>query len=258
MNVDQALRSIEVAFPETPDVAPFVVARLAQPTRAPWWQRPVVAAAAVVIAVVIAVVGLVPAARDQVASWLGIRGVTVETVAPPTSSQQPAASSTTTGSRQPAADSPVASGLGEGLVLGTEVLNVEQVAGFDPLFPSLGRPDRQFVDEQGRAWFLYAARDGLPETAVAGVGLIVAQFPFDSPGIAKQVFAEGAEFVEFGDYLSIWVQGPHRLELLESDGSVVDGRSAGNTLLWEQGELTIRIETALPQEQTIAIAETFE
>lgn len=262
MNIDQALRSIEVAYPDAPDVVAAVLDRVVRPVRPPWWQRPVVAAAAVVLVVIVAVVGLVPAARDELASWLGIRGVTVETVAPPTGSQQPATSSPTTSSQPSAAGGPVASGLGEGLVLGAEVIDVEAAAGFDPLYPSLGRPNRQFVDEQGRAWMLFRARVGLPETAVADVGMIVAQFPFDVPGVTKRIGGEvgsgGAEFVEFGDgVFGLWVPGPHELELLEADGSVVAGRSAGNTLLWEQGELTLRMETALPLDQAIAIAETF-
>jgi hypothetical protein len=154
----------------------------------------------------------------------------------------------------------VASGLGEGLVLGQEIvsLTVASVAGFEPLYPSLGLPDREFVDAQGRAWMLYSARPGLPETAVDGVGMIVTEFPFDSPGITKRIAPEGVGFVDFGDGLyGIWVPGPHDLELLEADGSVVDGRSAGNTLLWEQGELTVRMETALSRQEAIAIAESF-
>lgn len=266
MNIDQALRSVEVAFPETPDVAPVVLAELMRPARAPWWRRPVVAVAAVVVAVVVAVVGLVPAARDQVASWLGIRGVTVETVAPPTTDRRPEATGPTTSTSVPPttieqpAPLPVQSGLGAGLLLGREIvsLTVEGVAGFEPLYPALGLPDREFVDAQGRAWMLYSARPGLPEVSVDGVGMIVAQFPFDTPGIAKQVVADGAEFVEFGDELfGLWVPGPHGLQIFDADGSMVDGRSAGNTLLWEQGDLTMRIETSLSLSDAVAIAESF-
>ena len=217
-----------------------------------------VAAAAVVLVVVVAVVGLVPAARDEVASWLGIRGVTVETAV---------ATSTSTSTSTPATTlapmGRVEAGLGEGLVLGREVIDVEAAAGFEPLYPALGRPNRQFVDDQGRAWMLFRERVGLPATAVADVGMIVAQFPFDVPGVTKRVGGEAgsedAEFVEFGDgFIGLWVPGPHQLDVLEADGSIADGRSAGNTLLWEQGELTMRIETALPLEAAIAIAETFE
>ncbi len=64
--------------------------------------------------------------------------------------------------------------------------------------------------------------------------------------------------MEFGDGLfGLWLPGPHELVLPDADGSAVGGRSAGNTLLWEQGGLTIRIETALTKAEAVAIAETF-
>ncbi len=93
MNWTQALSSLgeSIVYPPSPDVSGDVVARItAEPV--PWWRRPVVMAAAVTAAVVLLIVGLVPAAREEVASWFGIGGVTIETLPPPTAA--PAASTT--------------------------------------------------------------------------------------------------------------------------------------------------------------------
>jgi hypothetical protein len=155
----------------------------------------------------------------------------------------------------------VASGLGTGLRLGQEIvsLSIDQIAGFEVRYPEIGLPDRQFVDAGGRVWLLYSARPGLPETQIPGVGMIVTQFRPDSPGITKRIFAGDAEFVETDDIFGLWLEGPHEVLLPEADGSAVDGRSAGNTLLWEHSdELTIRIETALSKAEAVAIAETFD
>jgi len=263
MNIDQALGDLRsrIAYPPEPDVTAAVIARVAE-TAVPWWRRPRPVAALAATAIVLLVVGLVPATREQVASWLGIRGVTVETLAPPAATTAQTPTPTTAPSPTAADDSqPVQSGLGAGLVLGREVISLttEQVAGFRPLYPAIGLPDREFVDEGGRVWQLYGVREGLPETQVPGVGMIVTQFRAESPGITKRVATEDVAFVDFGDGLfGLWLVGPHQLLLPDAAGSAVDGRSAGNTLLWEQGDLTIRIETALARDAAVAIAEKFE
>jgi hypothetical protein len=261
MNWVQALGSLgeRIVYPPPPDVSLAVIERITEPPPLPWWRRPVVLRAAVATAVVVLVVGLIPAARDQVASWLGIGGVTIETV-PPSTAPAIAPAPTATATTQAAAGV-VQSGLGQGLALGREIvsLTVEGQVGFRPLYPELGLPDREFVDNGGRAWLLYSSRRGLPETAVEGVGMIVTEFQADSAGIIKQISTGDADFVEFGDgYFGVWLPGPHQLVLPDADGSAVDGRSAGNTLLWEQDGLTIRIETALSKAEAVAVAESFE
>jgi hypothetical protein len=267
MNWVQALDSLgdRIVYPPLPDVSIAVVERITATPRPRWWRHPVVLTGAVATAVVVLVVGLIPAARDQVASWFGIGGVTIETIAPTTAPQITSPPATSGGAATPATTEPVLgvieSGLGEGLRLGQEIvsLTLEGAAGFRPLYPGLGLPDREFVDDGGRAWLLYSARPGLPETAVPGVGMIVTEFQADSAGIIKQISTGDADFVEFGEGIfGVWLPGPHQLVLPEAAGSAVNGRSAGNTLLWEQDGLTLRIETALSRDEAVAIAETFE
>ncbi|MEE8331861.1 MAG: hypothetical protein V3R84_08820 [Acidimicrobiia bacterium] len=279
MNWAEALHSLResINYPPEPDVSGEVLARItAAPV--PWWRRPVVQLAAVTAAIVVLVVGLVPAAREEVASWLGIGGVTIETLPPPTAAPVTAPTSSSapvstappsTTAVPPLLPGAVESGLGEGLRLGQEIvsLTVEGAVGFRPLYPALevpgrdyrlGQPDREFVDKGGRAWMLYGSQRGLPEMQLPGLGMIVTQFEADSSGILKQISAGDIEFIELGDgVLGLWLPGPHQLVLPDADGSAVDGRSAGNTLLWEQGGLTLRLESALSRDQAIAIAETF-
>lgn len=278
MNWVEALHSLRerVVYPPSPDVSGEVLARItATPVR--WWRRPVVQLAAVAAAIVVLVVGLVPAAREEVASWLGIGGVTIETLPPPTaapvtappSSDTPASPPSTT-AVMPLFPGTVESGLGEGLRLGREIVSptVEGAVGFRPLYPAqeipgydfvLDRPDRVFVDDGGRAWMLYGSQRGLPEMQLPDLGMIVTQFEADSSGIIKQIAGGTLDFVDFGNgNFGVWLPGPHELILPDADGSAVDGRSAGNTLLWEQDGRTLRIESALSREETIAIAETFD
>ncbi len=120
--------------------------------------------------------------------------------------------------------------------------------------------DAVFADS-GRLWLLYASRPGLPDTAAPGIGAIVTEFPFaTSPGLTKELVggASGADFIEVAGEIGAWIEGPHELILPDLDGSAVQGRSAGNTLLWERGRLTIRLEVALPLNDALRIAVSFE
>jgi hypothetical protein len=55
-----------------------------------------------------------------------------------------------------------------------------------------------------------------------------------------------------------WIAGkPHVLMFLDPNGNVIDDsvRLAGNVLLWERGDLTLRIEGALTLDQALAVAQ---
>ena len=280
IDIDRALHDLadRMEYPETPDLTDSVLRSItAEPTRtrrAAW--RPTVVKVGAALAVVMLVVALIPAAREEVASWLGLRGVTIvdapATTAPPapTTALPPSTTfdlpPTTVGLPPTTVGLPpttVGSGLGIGLDLGEQTTLEEAAAlvGFEPLIPSaLGQPDAVFADE-GRLWMLYVPRPGLPETAAPGVGAIVTQFPFaTAPGLTKSVIggAAGGTFIEVAGEFGVWLEGPHELILPDLDGSGVQGRSAGNTLLWERGQLTLRLEVALPLSDAVEIAVSFE
>ena len=59
----------------------------------------------------------------------------------------------------------------------------------------------------------------------------------------------------------IWISGePHAVEFIDGDGRFQEdsGRLAGNSLLWEMGVLTLRLEGVSDLERAIEIAESFK
>ena len=233
IDIDSALAelSTRIDYPATPELANRVVRAIATQRRS----RRRTLRLGIAVAGIVAVVAFIPASRDQVAAWLGLRGVTI-------------------------IETPFDSPAGNGLELGSPVSLEEATrrAGFEPLLSSnLGEPYNVFV-ENGRIWMLFEPGPLLPEMSLPGVGAIVMQFrPEHGPGIVKGVGVEGAEYIQFGGVFAVWIEGPHELMLMVPSGNAGDGRSVGNTLLWETESLTIRIETGLTQPSVLEIARSF-
>lgn len=62
------------------------------------------------------------------------------------------------------------------------------------------------------------------------------------------------------DETGIWISGePHAVLFLSEEGRVQEdsGRLVGNSLLWEMGVLTLRLEGVPDLERAIEIAESF-
>jgi hypothetical protein len=56
-----------------------------------------------------------------------------------------------------------------------------------------------------------------------------------------------------------WISGrPHFVLVVDSQGNIVedDVRLAGNVLLWERGDVTLRLEAAVTKEEAVRIAES--
>ncbi len=74
MNIEQELRALPIAFPEEPDLAPRVLARLERPARR-WWLAPALAALAAAGALL-----AIPQTRAAIFDLLRIGGVDVQRV----------------------------------------------------------------------------------------------------------------------------------------------------------------------------------
>lgn len=218
-----------VGYPPTPDLGATVRRRIAAgrcPAVGRSWLR---AAAAVALAAVL-VIALVPPVRQAVAGWFGI-GVEFVDELPPLGREL---------------------GIGEPQPLEA----VRREAGFTVLVPELlGDPDEAYLDDRQRVWLLYRAGEGRPETAIGGVGVLVAEFP-DEAGFPLAKLVDPAvttvEMVTVGGREALWIEGaPHGL-VLGTDRA----RLAANTLLWQQDDLTLRIESALTLDESVAIAES--
>jgi hypothetical protein len=279
--LEQTLTRIgrELEWPETPDLAASVTARLraettpagVEPTPAgpapaaptPAGRRRVLPAArlgrrllppagfrrALVLALVSLLVlaggvfAAVPGVRDAVLDFLGLQGATVERreTLPPAPPVRP-------------------------LDLGSRT-TLEAAAGrlaFDPLVPAdPGEPDSVYVHERapgGELSLTYRPRLGLPRAGTTGLGLLVTQIRGD---LTPEFFGKLAgpdtriERLTIGGERGAWIEGAAHLFFYRTpDGEVVDNdlRIAQNVLLLERGPLLVRLEGAFDRARALEIA----
>jgi hypothetical protein len=210
-----------------------------------WARERVLWAAAAVVLVVLAVTLVVPGPRHAVARWLGIGSVTV-----------------TYTDRVPAA-------VGRTYELGapTSVARAIQradAAGWRLAAPSAaGDPARAFVGRPAGAVSLtWAPSAELPEIGDSGIGLLLTEIPAttDAGGVAKMTTRGSTiQLVRVGDRAAYWIAGqPHEVVLTDADGDVIhdSSRLAGNTLIWTDGDVTHRLESALDRDEAVALAST--
>ncbi len=233
-NLAQALRDLgaRLDVPPAPDLAPLVRARIeAQPRRRPWVY------AAAVLAVLLA--GLALAQSEAISRWLGVRGIKI------LFDRAPRARVVTD------------------LRLGRQVslAEVRRAVPFRVLIPAaLGDPDEIYLSDDRRVSLIYKARPDLPRAHETGVGLLVTEFQAEiDPSYFKKI-ASGRtriEAVAVGGGRGYWISGAHALVYRDPSGTREDVlRVAGNVLVWERGDLTLRFESALSKEASLRIAES--
>jgi hypothetical protein len=214
-----------LAFPPTPDLAASVRARL--PERAPTlWPRRLVLVAAVLGAAVVA--GLaIPQARSAILRVFGVGAVRVQYV-----------------DKLPAVIP------GGPLDLGPEISAED--APFRLLeSPLLGTPDGLFASGNVVTQ-LYGSPDHvrLLVTQIGGRAL--------RPDVVKKVVGTttNTDFVSIAGIpeQALWIEGaPHILSLPNAPE-----RLATNTLIWTQGNRTMRLEGAESLDEAVAIAQSFQ
>jgi hypothetical protein len=132
-----------------------------------------------------------------------------------------------------------------------------------PTLPVLGEPDAVYLGQNvsgGEVSLVYGVRDGLPKTAQPGVGLLFSEFRGEiEPAFFGKVLSAGTtlEPVMVNGGRGFWIEGaPHLIFYRDASGQVHDEqlRLAGNTLLWEQDGLTLRLESALTKDEALRIA----
>lgn len=231
----------EVAFPETPDLARAVRARIAAGPRESVRVRPrrlwLALGAAVLVVVATLGLALSPSARDAVADFLGLGGIRIGYGPSP----RPASSA------------------GAKLALGapSTLAGAQDEVDFDVLVPAAAgfeSPDAVFVSQVppgGRVSLVYRPRADLPETESTGTGMIVTEFEATiGPDLGKKILSEqaGLRPTTVGGALAYWIPGPHAFYLYrDKTGEIREDtiRNAGNTLLWERDGVTLRIESEL-------------
>ncbi len=245
--VEQLLTELgrRIAFPPTPQLALLVGPRLSQPQPRPLVTRWRIALASAVA--ILAVVFGVPPVRTAIAHWLGIQGVVITPVTslPATPTSHPKS----------------------GLNLGqpTSLPAARLAAGFPVLLPqSLGAPDAVYTrsDVGPVVSLAYAPRAGLPQSGETGLGLLITEFRGSTnPQLIQKFVLPGTSVtpVTVNGGSGFWLDhAPHELAYELPDGSIdADSlRLAGPALVFERGDVTIRIEGNLSEAQALAIAGT--
>lgn len=253
-----ALRALgaRVVYPPVPDMPARVRRELeASPTapREPWWtpllRRKLATIAAAVLLLAALAVAAIPDARTTVAGWLSLPGVTIVE------------------SPKPAVENPR---IGRFFLIGVPrtLDQAREEAEFDillPALPGLEEPDEVWFDRNavgGTVSFVYYPTAEIPESAETGAGLLISQFLGElNPNMFGKGVGPGVsiETISVNGEQGLWIEGdPHSFSYTDPSGDTKSKptRLAGNTLLWHQGELTLRLESALDRDSAVAIAES--
>jgi hypothetical protein len=251
VELELALRELgpRYPYPPTPNLALAVrrriVAQPAAPVRrlALWRDPPRLALAAAVVLVLLGAAALInPTTRDAIAHFFHVRGVIVTRVSPLPST------------------SPVTP-----LNLGrrTTMADAQSAVSFPIAVPSaLGAPDAVYVDSEvpgGEVALAYAPRPGIPLVKQTDLGVLITEFRGDliAGFLTKEVGPSTTlEEVSVHGDPGWWVAGePHRvLTRIGGTDYPVSLRMAANTLIWEHGGVTYRIESGLSKADAFRIA----
>jgi len=240
--LEQRLRELgsQIEFPETPPLASTLDLRPA-PARARPSRRTlrVLAIACVLLLLAVGTAFAVPASRNAILDWLGLRGVTIERVV-----------------SLPSVPATSDLALGDPVSLEEARALVE----LDVLVPeTLGEPDEVYVDQTtpgGRATLVYRDSHG-------GIAALLTEFRGDlAPELIGKLVDANAQAQavtvtggEQGVFLS---GGPHLVFYRDANGDIREEtlRLAGNTLLWQRGDVLLRLESALPLEEALEVAQS--
>jgi hypothetical protein len=226
---EQELRALAayVDFPEERDLVPSVRARLSP--RAPRRRRALVLVLAAVL-LAIAVAFAVPPARSGILRFFHLQGATIELV-----------------DKLPEVKPSASLDLGNPITLA----EARRTMRFRPLTSSLlGEPDRISWDGH-QLWYVYGrTRLLVSQLLASGVPVYIKKAVEPGTSITPVVVNGRSGFFLSGARHFVYM-APTRIVLEERI------RLARNTLLWERGPLTLRLEGDLTLAQALRIARSF-
>jgi hypothetical protein len=199
---------------------------------------------ALVAAIAATAVLAIPSARAAVTSFFDIGAVRVHEEPPPVA--------------------PAASGalrLGERTTLDGARARMPVVV---PNVDRLETPDEVWLDAKGGGVtsLVYRAGPGLPEARhTDGIGLLVQEFSGNAGTFIDKYVMSGAraQRVALGPYEGVFISGGDHSLFYEDPTGIearAEGRLVGNALIFQRGDVTIRIEGDLSRERMIAIGES--
>lgn len=244
-----------LAYPRPTRLAAGVRARLSAPRPRRWWdgvmspRYALTPAVATLLLIVVISLAAVPGVRATAEEFLRLRGIDIFRVNAAPSA--PLAS--------PAVPFP-------GQRVSLEEARVRAPFLRAPADTRLGAPDQVYLDRTqagDRATLVYVSRAGIPVSRDAGVSAVVVVFRGQ---IDESLFGKVAvpgtrvEEVTVNGGRGFWLEGaPHQFFYRDAAGNPAPEtlRLAGNTLLWDQGGVTFRLEAQLAREDALRIAASF-
>jgi len=171
----------------------------------------------------------------------------------------------------PASFSPLPSFVvGPGLGTPTSLEEARGQVGFSlrvPTLTELGQPDAVYVTQLpagGAVTLLYGDHAGFPADPATGIGLIVTQFRADiQPEYFEKMIDSSVSVTSsrVNGNAAWWIAGGnHFFFYRDANGRIVNTtlRLASDTLIWEEGGVTHRVEGAPTLAKAILVAESLE
>lgn len=252
-------------YPSTPDVAGSVMARLESGSRSRAQMRSARVVTGLLI-LILAVLFAVPGVRAEIIRFFQVGVVRIFPASPtltaePSMPQLPAtatpmavAPSTTTPA--PGVNVPIYSVTISDLAGETNLEDAQANLPFPirlPEYPAdLGAPERVFLQEDGGMVILVWANPADPDSARLSLHEIAPGkilFSKYEPRVIQETQVNGV--------YAVWAQGPYLVRV--TNGSYDFRRTVeGNTLIWEEGGITYRLESDLSLDETTRIAESLK
>ena len=219
---------------------------------------------AMTLLVILIVLFAIPGVRHAVADWLGLRGVRIEPQPVPTTVPQAGTNVPRAGTTHVATTLPA---LGFGSPTSIEAARSALPFAFAVLQDAgLGAPDGVYVDRSIADGVVSLVWKPIPSAGIPAsptlpdVGLVFSMFRgrVDDASFVKMLPpGTTVESVVVGGDRGFWIAGePHQLSASTGPGQyfAVETRLATNTLLWQHGDVTYRIEADIDRERALALA----
>lgn len=238
------------SYPPTPNIAGAVGGRIARRRTGPASRRRAILALAAVAVLIVGLL-LVPPVRAGILEVLRIGAVRINLV-DPTATPPPTVAPT----RSQPTITPRPTPLSSILDLEGETTLAAAQARVDfpirlPSYPAdLGAPDKVFVQDFGGPVLIFVWLDDQQPDQVR---LSMYQF---SPGpYAEKTRPQVIKSTTVNGRPAIWGEGEHLL-ITRSGRDVMRRLVDGHVLVWTEGEITYRLETALSETEAIRVAES--
>jgi hypothetical protein len=254
-DLEHSLRSLagrDDLFPATPDIAGGLAAQIGPSRRSRRLDWRLVAVVALVVLTALATALAIPRSRSAIADFFGIEGIRIERNA----GEMPNVPAT-----------PIS--IGGSLLLGerTTLDGATGAAPFAVMLPedaAAGPPDEVWLNRRGGATvvgLIWPVSAELPEIGDTGVGMLLLEIATDDNDaifLKKMVGGGEMETAMVDGRTALWIQDGV-LAVAPVEGLMVDlldpaMRRSGNVLIWSDGAVTYRLETALPKTDAVRIA----